>query len=281
MYRNILISFALFIVSAGFTHAEDLQLELNGFLLHQYKDAVGNTLGTPFKTIETGYSTAEAYLVDEQAYMVFEFLNERPHTVHSIQLTGSTNNMRPFKGLRVGDSLERVIQALGPPDTIYQIINPPVSRYEYDDRNYSIEIDEQSQLYSIRIGITAGIFAGVSSDSLYWETFKQGVLQRDLTAIFECLRPDVEIYKDGQTLSIDKAFISFTQEPSELFYKALLDSLGSVFQELQTTESEEQIRLLENVGVGRVHKFHIGAILKEIVFFPYGGRYRVYEIAFR
>ena len=42
-----------------------------------------------------------------------------------------------------------------------------------------------------------------------------------------------------------------------------------------------QMRIAENVGTGRVYKFSKGKILKEIVFFPYNGKYRVYEIAFR
>ncbi len=102
-----------------------------------------------------------------------------------------------------------------------------------------------------------------------------------MKAILEWVRPDVEISRDGDVLSIKKRYDDFRAKPDDNFVKALIGERNSVLEELGKTEPEEEMRIAENVGVGRVYKFYKGKILKEIVFFPYNGKYRVYEIAFR
>ncbi len=114
-----------------------------------------------------------------------------------------------------------------------------------------------------------------------WAAFKKAVLAKDMKAILELVRPDVEISRDGEVLSIKKRYEDFRVKPDGDFVKALIGDRNSVLEEIGKTEPEEEMRLAENVGVGRVYKFKKGKILKEIVFFPYNGKYRVYEIAFR
>jgi hypothetical protein len=75
--------------------------------------------------------------------------------------------------------------------------------------------------------------------------------------------------------------MDFFLDKTTVFYKALLSDYSSVYEELKATEPEREIRVYEKVGVGIVHKFNKGKILKEIVFLPFAGQYRIYEIAFR
>jgi ABC-type proline/glycine betaine transport system ATPase subunit len=91
----------------------------------------------------------------------------------------------------------------------------------------------------------------------------------------------VEIYKKGKVLSINQRFADFVDKPDNEFIDAFLGEKDSVLKELAETEPEGEFRLHEKVGVGEVYKFYKGKILKEIVFYPYNGMSRVYEIEFR
>jgi hypothetical protein len=95
------------------------------------------------------------------------------------------------------------------------------------------------------------------------------------------LRPDVEIYKSGKVLSINQKYSAFVEHPDKDFITALVSDNDSVLKELTETEPEAELRIHEKVGVGEVYKFYKGKILKEIVFFPYNGMNRVYEIKFK
>ncbi|MCE5313361.1 MAG: hypothetical protein LLF86_09450, partial [Nitrospiraceae bacterium] len=64
----------------------DIQTDLNGFRLLQFKDVTEKYFGKPFDTIRTSFKTAEAYLVDSNAYMVFEYDKSLPNNICSIQL---------------------------------------------------------------------------------------------------------------------------------------------------------------------------------------------------
>lgn len=151
----------------------------------------------------------------------------------------------------------------------------------YDKANYSTEIDSGGRLYSIKLYVTSEFMNKVDDDFDQWAAFKKAVLAKDMKAILELVRPDVEIFRDGDVLSIKKRYNDFSAKPDDGFVKALIGEHNSVLEEIVKTKPEEEMRLSEDVGVGRVYKFYKGKILKEIVFFPYNGKYRVYEIAFR
>jgi hypothetical protein len=213
--------------------------------------------------------------------MVIEHWEKYPDNIYSIQITRYPTKMLPFKGLVLGDPARKVEQALGKPSRTEKLEKPPVTINYYDKTNYSTEIDADGRLYSIKIHVTNEFMNDAEVGFAQWEAFKKAVLAKDMKAILELLRPDVEISRDGVVLYIKKRYEDFRAKPDDDFVKALINERNSVLEELGKTEPEGEMRIAENVGVGQVYKFHKGKILKEIVFFPYNGKYRVYEIAFR
>jgi hypothetical protein len=262
-------------------HYYDREIELNGFFLHQCRQAVELSLKPAFEKMEKDFLTYEIHLIDDEAYMVFGYPQNMPQSIFSIQLTGKTSKMKPFKGLMLGDSREKVIEVLGKPSSIEPTDVAGVQRYEYKSTNYSVEINVERKLYSIRISSYKDLQSLPKTTELPWEGFKRSVLKRDFKEISTYLRPDVEIYKGDKVLFINKSFREFIENPDSEFYDALVGEKNSVYSEIQQTEPEWELRFTEKVGVGWVYKFYKGKILREIFFLPYDGRYRVYEMAFR
>jgi c-di-AMP phosphodiesterase-like protein len=261
--------------------AADIQTDLNGFRLLQFKTAVEAFFGKPFQTFKTKSSTAEAYRVDSDAYMVFEYLNDLPNNIFSIQLTGHTSKALPFRGLMLGDDVKRVNDILGKPSQVKKIESPDVTEYDYERTNYSVEIDDKNKLYSIRLYSNRDFTRRVNEEFKAYDEFKDTILKKDLSGILSMLRPDVEIYKGEKVLSIKRRYADFVANPDKEIITALLGDSRSVLKEVAESEPEGELRLIMNFGIGEVYKFYKGKILEEIVFFPYNGKYRVYEIRFR
>jgi hypothetical protein len=262
-------------------YARANQYQLNGFWLQQYKKAITTTLGKPFRISETTNSTWEAYALSGKSYMAFEFLKNKPDLIYSIQLTGDACEMIPFFGLKLGDDKSQLFASLGKPDMIKRIESRKVDLYEYKNKNFSFEINDQGKICSLRITGYKELFKGSSHDFSYWKDFKKAILNRDFKGVGDFFRPDAEIYMHDEVLDIDKPFRSFFTHPAGKFYDALFNGEGSVLSQLQGSEPQLERRITLNSGVGHVYKFYAGQILQEIVFFPYGDKYRVYAIKFR
>jgi hypothetical protein len=272
----------LYIILCSFPiHAWANQFQLNGFWLQQYKKAVTTTLGKPFRVNETANSTWEAYALSNRSYMVFEFLKDKPDLIYSIQITGDACAMIPFFGLKLGDDKFQLFETLGKPDKIQRIEARKVDLYEYKDKNFSFEINDQGKICSLRITGYRELFKDVAADFSYWNAFKKAILNKDFKGLADFFRPDAEIYINDDVLDIDKPLRSFFTHPAGKFYDALFNGDESVLNQLQSVEPQAEHRITLNSGVGHVYKFYTGQILQEIVFFPYAGTYRVYEIKFR
>ena len=232
---------------------------------------------------ETNYSTWEAYALSDKAYMVFEFIKTKPHWIYSIQITGDKTDMLPFVGLKLGDSKDKVIRMLGEPDDVSKKKNKNIYLFTYRSKNFTLQINDKGKLYSIRIYGYNRLFESATSDSDFscWDDFKKTVSNKDFSGLSDFFRPDVEIYKNDEILEINESFHTFFLKPSGKFYEALFSESNSVYKELQACEPKAEIRLVADFGVGHVFKFYEGKILEEIVFFPYAGRHRIYEIKFR
>lgn len=262
-------------------YARANQFQLNGFWLHQYKTAITATLGKPIRAGETATSTWEAYALSGKSYMVFEFLKDKLNLIYSIQIAGDASEMIPFMGLKLGDDKSELFATLGKPDKIKRIEGRKVNLYEYKNKNFSFEINDQGKICSVRITEYPELFKRAAGDLSYWKDFKKAILNKDFKGLSEFFRPDAEIYINDEVLDIDKPFHSFFSHSAGKFYNALLKGEDSVFNELQGVEPQAELRITLNSGVGHVYKFYTGQILQEIVFFPYAGTYRVYEIKFK
>jgi len=275
----IFILSLLFIPCAAF--AADYTIDLNGFRLWQFKDVPGGFFGKPYESVKQEDSRYELYELTDDSYMAFEVWDEYPNNIISMQLTGYPTKMLPFKGLKLGDSRKKTIKALGTPDKERKVPGTSKAMLIYDP-NYSVEIDGDGRLYSIRVGITKDFMNDAEFDFKEWEQFNKAVLARDVKGILELMRPDAEIYMDGEVLTINKRYSDFVGKPDKAFVEALMGKKRSVRAELlKKPDIEGLMRLQEGMGSGQVFKFPEGGLLAEIVLFPYNGRFLIYEIAFR
>ena len=281
--RNLIRWLVLpFILAIPFiANGQDFATDLNGFRLWQFTSVVKAHFGNSFDSRKGEGTIIEAFRVTDKSYMVFERMQKRPENIFSIQITGYPTVMKPFRGLVLGDPATKVAGVLGRPSRTKSLKEPPVTAHYYDNANYTIEIDSDNRLYSIRISVSNDFMNKAELNFEVWNQFKKAVLAKDMTTILELVRPDVEIYKSGDVLAIKERYDDFCAKPDDKFANALFGERNSVYEELKKTEPEGEMRVAENVGVGQVFKFYKGQILKEIVFFPYAGKYRVYEIAFR
>lgn len=261
--------------------AGNFEVDLNGFRLQQYVSIVEPALGRPFQTIDQGDLVANAYVIDQDAYMVVGHLKKHPYNISVLQLTGATTKAAPFKGLLLGDPRSKVIDVLGKPDHVEQIQSPKVTKLAYEGCNYTVELDESDRLYSIQVFTSADLMNKTDGSESEWANFKAAVLSKNISALLEMMKPDVEIYREGKTLSINSPFSTFAAKPDSEFVSALIGPTNSVLQQVAQAEPVQELRLTEKIGIGVVYKFPNGKILKEIAFFPFNGKYRVYEVAFR
>lgn len=261
--------------------ANELPVDLNGFRLWQYKSAAENHFGKPFQTMKRDDHVLEAHQVSKSSYMVFEYGKTFPENAGSIQITGYPTKMIPFMGLQLGDSEEKVISVLGKPSSTKKITSPPVTIWYYDKKNYTTEFDQQGRLYTIKIHLDEKMMNEADMAPENWAAFKQAILAKDKDTILKWLRPDVEISWHGRTLSIDKRFADFQSAPDRDFMEALIGDKSSVHTQIRAAEPEVAMRLMLEMGAGWVYKFHEDNVLAEIVFFPYNGQFRVYEVKFR
>ncbi|MGR8932502.1 MAG: hypothetical protein ACU836_17910 [Gammaproteobacteria bacterium] len=262
--------------------ASPFETDLNGFRLWQYVSGAESHLGKPFKTIEQPDRILQAFKITENSYMVFANPKEEfKHYVSSIQISGYPTKMFPFKGLTLGDSKAKVEKALGKPSETKTIYDGKFIVNYYKLANYSTEYDEHGKLYSIKLHVTNEFMKAEDYEFKSWQRFKKAVLEKDVPAIIETLRPDAEIFQGGDTLSHHGRYLEFRTRPDAKFVDALIGSGNSVRTALTQTEPEGEMRVAMGLGVGQVFKFYKSDVLREIVLFPYNGEYRVYEIAFR
>lgn len=262
------------------------QLELTGFFLGQYRKAVHAQLGAPIKRINTEDKWIYEFHnlnADTSAYALFKYAAKDTFRIHSIQINGHyLEGMHDFLGLVLGDSRDKVDKLFGTPSEIKVIDNPRVDVLYYANRNYSVEIDENGKLYGIQI--FGGFKERPKSPTPKIEGFRNAVVSGDVDSLIFFMCPDVELYKEDRVISfIGSMRDEFKRKDSDLI-KLLLGKSNSVHEvfEKERIEPTVEMRLYtEKGGMSMVYKFHESKIIAEIVFMPYGGEWKVYEVRFR
>lgn len=275
------IAIALSLFLSPLVYAADIETDLNGVRLQQFTGVISPVYGKPFQTMRQGHTVAEAFSLNADSYMVVAHDEQHPDNISMLQITGSKAEIPAFLGLHLGDEKQKVIATLGNPDHISEVDDPKVSRLAFKGRNYTVELDARGNLYSIQIFTTADLMKSPDSPESAWAEFKEAILSKDLAQIFSVLRPDAEIYRAGQTLSINRPISVFREKPDPAFVAALIGKTQSVLLALAESEPEVEMRLSENYGLGYVYKFKNGSIVSEIYFLPYNGKYRAFEVSFK
>jgi hypothetical protein len=261
------------------------QVELNGFVLAQYAEAADQTFGTPYQVINKDNQTAaKVYLFDKghNAYMVFEVPPDYEDRVFAIQITGEPGtSMRPFLGLVLGDSKEKVLQVLGKPREITPVEEWNADLYRYKERNYTVEISRDGKLWSIRIEGYDGLTDNPTLPKI--DDFRKLIVNRDVDGLLQAIAGDLVIYRGHETFLYTAAARSELQDPNSAVHKLLFGRARSVRAAFtqEKFEPDMQIRVYENHSPAIVFKFEKSRILKEIVFARAPGAYMVWEIKLR
>ncbi|MDH5651784.1 MAG: hypothetical protein OEZ39_07905 [Gammaproteobacteria bacterium] len=271
---------AVVLLPARMVQAE-LLMELNGFYLWQMKDGVINHYGQPHDVMENEYKLYHIYYLNMTSHIVFEYLKQDfPHNVSAIQITGYPVEMTPFKGVMLGDSLESVEKKIGKSDMQKPVPGKNKTLHLYNNKNYSLQYDDENKLVSIKIGISKEFMDDIDFKVDASKEFTEAVKNRDIPTVLKLLRPDFEIYKDGKILSVKRRYADFLDKPDQEIIDALVGDKNSVLTALRESEPSRQTRIQDKIGVGEIYKFYSGSIVSRIVFFPYNGKLRVYEIYF-
>jgi hypothetical protein len=263
------------------------QLELNGFLVGQYLETAKTSFGKPYQTkVPEGDNFGmEVYLLDTErgGYMVFVSSPSHPDQMHTIQITGPPGTkMRPFLGMRLGDSREKVIKTLGQPSATKPIKNPPVELLSYAERNYSVELDHEGRLFSIRVGGHEG-FPRKLKDDPSLDGLRQALQSKNVDVLLDVPAPDFEIYRGDTLVRYDGPAREDLSNQRSRAWRALYVGPGNLWAILSTTilPKEADLRLYpEKEEMAMVFKFSESNALQEIVY-RHAGNWRAWEILYR
>ena len=283
MKRNFL--FVFIILSSQIISAQDLVNELNGFSLNQFREVAAFELKKPLQKAahDDGYEY-EVFLLkaDSSAYMVFEYPNWNTQEIWSIQLFGTDSALIPgFKGLKMGMSKEAVIEKTGRPSKIERL-GQYGELLEYKKANYSLEINPQNQLASIKIrSIHPEYFPEPDLEKIPSFVMVQEILMSgDKQRISEILSPGLEIYYKNKTRYFKHAWRKEIEQDLSGIY-ALIDKLATGLDKVNREnpdEYEENMRVAQGQNPLHVIKIKKHAQVKEIVMRWEFGRYLIWEI---
>lgn len=265
----------------------DLQVDLLGWRLQQFDNGVADAMGEPWKTLDQGNRSSRLFRLGKQGYFAIHTDRRVEHYIDSLQVTGFGPGPELIHGLRLGDPREKVLAALGQPDRIRPLDISPVHPlkvdvWEYDDRNYSIELDPRGRLYSLLLFSNEHLFAFPPDSSPEpWDELAAAATSGNFERLEPLLRPDIEVYRGDDTLSNHRRYQDFVASPPADLLAAFFDLSSGVAAVARQPAPAGFARVVEKMGVGMVYQFPADSLLEEVVFFPYLGSWRVYEVRFR
>ena len=281
--------FILLIIVCNQVQGQKFYSMLNGFKLGQYRDAPKNEFGLPFQSgkYEDGYEY-EIYLLkpDSSLYMIFEYAKAKTDIIWSIQLTASIKPVKMsmtdagFHNAKLGMSKSEVEHLFGKPSST-EDMGEYGQEWSYDSTNFSIEVNDD-KLSSIKIIDNNDILYPIPDVRKIpsFEEVKKVLTSGNNESIANILLGDIEIYSGTSTYYFKK---SINTEKRTDFSKVfmLIRQLGKDLKSVNTNnidEYEENARVTSMSGTMHVIKLKKAALLKEIVFKYYDGRYLIYEI---
>jgi len=286
-----LISCASLVAAGVRAQAPPSQRELNGFLLGQHEEILANQFGEPVQQEEypDGWSY-RAYVIDStyRAYMVFKFADVRSDYMYSIQIAGDSGTpMEPFIGLRLGDSRARVTEVLGAPTSTEAVPDMDLELLLFEDRNYSVELSPDGQLFSIQIMGYDGF-----PDSLPLlqplTLLGEHLRVRNVDRLVEVMAPDLAIQVADSITQFSRGarleLADSTSAVSRLLYSAPGSLADLLADSSIVAASHLALRLYENPMPGAqymVWSFAEDSPLQEIVYQGLAGQWRVWEVRWR
>ena len=262
------------------------QRELNGFFLGQYTDVISAIFDEPFQTEKV--SDGEEIRIynldsDKHAFMAFTCETSDSGTITAIQLTGMPGtDMSAFDGLKLGADRDEVLKVLGKPDSEEDMSDIPGKFLSFDDRNYSVELDEKGRLSSIKIMGFNG-FDKYKDQLPDIKILEHALKEKDVDEMLDVLMPDVEIYRGedkDEAMGFSGPARTELEDEDSPMYKTLFDGDNSVRSTYAKEKSEPNRGLGSTEGktILVVYSFKESKYLKEVVYRWQAGRWRVWEI---
>src|SRR5258708_5210994 len=265
------------------------QRELNGYLIGQHAKATaaGFEKVIQIDTTSDGW-VYRSYLLDRvhHAYMSFKFPHDRPDYTISVQVAGDSGTpMRPFLGIRLGDSPATLAAHVGKPTRIEHEQNDlNLDLYSYDNRNYSFEVDSLHRLSSIEIFGDKG-FPDMPTDTVpSLDSLARGLAAGGEAAL-EYLAPDVEVYRAGKTIQFHRGALAQLTSDTTAMFKAIFDGPHAAAALLSSPavrhSATRAIRLGGKPPAGWGWEISGTMELEDVVVKVILGRWRLWEIRYR
>jgi len=284
MIKHISILIIVFF-NSSFSFSQETITELNGFKLRQFKEAVKSEYKEPIQVnnFADGF-VAEIYLIkpDSTAYVIFEYPNWNKEIIFSIQIYGAFKEINPrFKNLKMGISESELIEKVGKPSN-----SKNIGEYgkvlEYENTNYSFEINNNGELASIKILDNYNVlFPDPQVEKIpSLDKIRTILKSNNPKIISEILSPELEIYLTDSTLFFKQSWEKEINSDSSRIYKTISGLIKGI-NEIDTSDQkqyEENMRLTLGENPKHVLKFKTGIKLKEIVMKWENGKYLIWEI---
>lgn len=280
-----LLSFSVLIFAFTINvQAQEYFTDLYGFRLKQYREAPLNEFGKPFKSdkFDDGFEY-DAFLLkpDGALYMIFEYAADQTDIIRNIQITGTDASADlGFRNLRFGTPATEVEKHLGLPSNKVNVAEHG-TRWEYDKSNFSVEINTEGKLSSIKI-------KDISDKAYPTPDFKKIPRFDDVLKVLttgsnsemaKLLAPDVELYNAGVTTYFQKSLKNEIAND----YSKIFATIRELAKELKIVdpknpaEYEENGRLTLGQSPKHVMKFKKSGKINEIVFKYEWGEFLIWE----
>lgn len=261
------------------------QVLLNGFLIGQAATDISDAFPKLFQadTTEDGW-VYRTYILDRatHSYMSFKFPTGSEFTT-SVQIAGAPGTpMIAFSGVRLGSSEAEILEAFGPPSEKRRLPDWPATAWDYDDRNYSFEVDTLGQLSSIQVFGYQGLVSPPDSSLPDLKSLSKVLAAKDPDALLPLLAGDFEGRWHHQPLHFKGAARSALADSTTDIFSALYGPEPSLLALL--TGPPVLTRAIREVRLGDVRTVRYRpaepADYPSIVFVALPGGWRIWEIDF-
>lgn len=262
------------------------QLSLGGFQLGQVIRLTEKKFGKPYvvKTSPDDWLINAFWTSDKHEHlMIFESAPPGKDRITSIQLFGKpTPGGSGIGGISLGSSESDVIKAFGPPSVrkTYQDDGTEYTKLEFPGKNYTIELNKNSLVVSIKLFGFDGFPKG-PGDLPTSSTLINALATGKTRPFLPLLAPDFEFYRGERIIRFEGPALEDIDMNAEI-RDALFGPMG-LKAALTSKDSEEdpQMRITEDKEIFHVIKYPNSRLLQEIVFTSYAGTWRIYELRFR